>query len=72
MKQIPIHTDHITLDAFLKFAGVSLTGGQAKQIIRAGKVRVNGTPESRRGRKLRPGDTVAIEGEEEFLVTAAN
>ena len=35
---------------------------QAKQLIREGKVLVNGETELRRGRKLYPGDTVTAEG----------
>ncbi|MFS8836671.1 RNA-binding S4 domain-containing protein [Synechococcus sp. WC101] len=38
------------------------SGGQAKQLIQAGQVRVNGEVETRRGRKLRPGDEVAVGG----------
>lgn len=50
--------DHITLDALLKATGLALSGGAAKQRIADGGVRVNGVPETRRGRKLRAGDTV--------------
>jgi ribosome-associated protein len=34
------------------------TGGQAKQIIQAGEVLVNGKVETRRRRRLRAGDVV--------------
>ena len=57
---ITIRTEYITLDAFLKWAGVAATGGQAKSMIAAGEVRVNGEPERRRGRKLYPGDRVSL------------
>ncbi|AKG22490.1 RNA-binding S4 domain-containing protein [Calothrix sp. 336/3] len=57
----------IKLDQFLKFVGVAATGGQAKMIILDGEVRVNDTVETRRGRKLAPGDKVAI-GEQVFEV----
>ncbi len=49
------------LDQFLKFMGVTSTGGQAKLIIQAGEVRVNGVVENRRGRKLVPGDEICFE-----------
>lgn len=52
----------ITLDQFLKFAGIVATGGQAKALIQAGEVRVNGQIETRRGRKLKPGDVIQFEG----------
>ncbi len=59
---IKITTEFIKLDALLKFAGVCETGGQAKEIIQAGEVRVNGEGCSMRGKKLRPGDQVELPG----------
>jgi ribosome-associated protein len=52
----------IKLDQFLKFVGVTSTGGQAKLMILDGYVKVNGIVETRRGRKLVPGDQVTVEG----------
>lgn len=57
---VSIKTDYITLDAFLKWAGVASTGGHAKALIASGEIHVNGEMESRRGRKLRPGDVIVI------------
>lgn len=54
----------IKLEQFLKLAQVVATGGQAKMLIQNGAVRVNGIVETRRGRKLRPGDSVVVDGEE--------
>jgi ribosome-associated protein len=54
----------IKLDQFLKLAQVVQTGGEAKVLIQSGQVRVNGEVETRRGRKLRPGDVVVVDGEE--------
>ncbi len=51
----------IKLDQFLKIVGIVQTGGQAKLIIQAGNVRVNGRVETRRGRKLLAGDRVTVE-----------
>ncbi len=59
--------DFIKLDQFLKWQGLVDTGGQAKQLIRDGAVRVNGQVETRRGRKLVDGDTVTI-GDRTFTV----
>jgi ribosome-associated protein len=61
--------DHsgIRLDQFLKLNGVTPTGGQAKRIIQAGEVKVNGEVESRRGRRLRVGDRVEVGGETFFV-----
>lgn len=52
--------DHITLDALLKATGLAGSGGAAKVLIGSGGVRVNGTTETRRGRKLRDGDEVGV------------
>lgn len=59
----------IKLDQFLKLKGLVVTGGQAKLLIQAGEVRVNGQIETRRGRKLVKGDRVATMGET-FVVEA--
>jgi ribosome-associated protein len=48
----------IRLDQFLKVEGLVGTGGQAKVLIQAGEVLVNGQIETRRRRKLDPGDLV--------------
>lgn len=59
--------EYIKLDQFLKLAGVVETGGEAKQLIQSGQVRVNGSIETRRGRKLYHGDVVTVD-EEEMVV----
>jgi ribosome-associated protein len=56
-------TDIIKLDQFLKLMGIAQTGGQAKMLIQAGEVLVNGAVETRRGRKLVKGDRVSTMGE---------
>lgn len=67
MEKITISTEFIKLDAFLKFAGLCGSGGEAKALVAEGGVRVNGAPCTERGRKLRPGDLVAAAGKE-FMV----
>jgi len=62
MKEISIGTENIELGKFLKFGGLAQSGGQAKQWIEQGLVTVNGEPETRRRKKLLPGDTVACAG----------
>lgn len=57
-----ISSEHIKLDSFLKLVNEAGSGGEAKILISEGLVSVNGALESRRGRKLRPGDNVEIEG----------
>lgn len=60
MKQesVAIRTEFIKLDALLKYAGLTDTGGFAKELIQAGQVKVNGEVCTMRGKKIRPGDTV--------------
>ena len=60
----PPAEDTIALDMFLKLADVVQSGGQAKHLIQGGGVLVNGEVEKRRGRKLRPGDSVEVNGEQ--------
>jgi ribosome-associated protein len=50
--------EHITLDALLKACGIAASGGDAKTLIASGAVIVNDQVETRRGRKLRGGDTI--------------
>ncbi|MBE9058094.1 RNA-binding S4 domain-containing protein [Sphaerospermopsis sp. LEGE 08334] len=52
----------IKLDQFLKFVGISSTGGQAKIMIVNSEVKVNGEVETRRGRKLSEDDIVTVTG----------
>lgn len=67
--EIKIHTEFIKLQDLLKFAGTVETGGDAKLIIREGRVSVNGEACSMRGKKLRPGDRAVIDNETELVVT---
>ena len=64
MKTITITTEFIKLQDLLKLAGAVETGGQAKVLIQMGKVEVNGACCTQRGKKLRPGDVVAFDGQE--------
>ena len=64
MKKIAITTEFIKLDALLKFAGETLTGGEAKEMIQTGLVMLNGEVCTMRGKKIRPGDKVAVNGNE--------
>ncbi|HEY5973648.1 MAG TPA: RNA-binding S4 domain-containing protein [Geobacteraceae bacterium] len=57
-----IVTEYIKLDSFLKAVNVVGSGGEAKLVIADGLVKVNGSVELRRGRKLRPGDRVTMAG----------
>jgi ribosome-associated protein len=53
----------IQLDNFLKLAGLVATGGQAKVVIQSGQVLLNGLVETRRKKKVKPGDRVTYAGQ---------
>jgi len=58
-----VKTETLRLGQFLKWIGVVGTGGEAKALIQEGRVLVNGEVEIRRGRQLRPGDRIEVEGQ---------
>ena len=60
MRDIGVRDDGIRLGQFLKLAGLADTGADARVLLDLGEVEVNGEPESRRGRQLRPGDVIAV------------
>lgn len=62
MREVSITTEYIALGQFLKLAEVIDTGGMAKAFLAEVPIQINGEPDNRRGRKLYPGDEVAIEG----------
>ncbi|GEL07554.1 S4 domain-containing protein YaaA [Salisediminibacterium halotolerans] len=70
-EKIVIQTQYMTLGQALKEAAVIDSGGQAKWFLAEIPVFINDEQEaeSRRGRKLYPGDTVYIEDEPAFSIT---
>jgi ribosome-associated protein len=52
----------IELCQFLKFGGLTGTGGEAKQVISSGLVQLNGTVETQKRKKLLAGDQVNYDG----------
>jgi ribosome-associated protein len=59
---VSIREESIRLGQFLKLADLAEAGSDAKELIAAGEVLVNGEPETRRGRQLRAGDVVQLDG----------
>lgn len=57
---LKIKTEYIKLDSLLKFAGLTDTGGTAKEIIAEERIFVNGEICTARGKKIRPGDVVSV------------
>jgi ribosome-associated protein len=62
----------LPLGAFLKLAGAVASGGEAKHLIQASEVTLNGAVETRRGHPVRPGDVVAAGGVEYHACTSPN
>ena len=67
---LTIRDEFIKLGQALKLAGIVSSGIEAKVLIADGMVKVNGETETRRGRKLRDGDTVLVRGDT-FTVRAS-
>ena len=67
-KNIQITTEFIKLDSLLKLSGLCQTGGEAKNAIQAGKVTVNGMICTQRGKKIRTGDRVTVDGQTALIV----
>jgi len=59
---VPIRDESIRLGQFLKLADLIDNGAEAKPLMIAGSVQVNGVVETRRGRRLRKGDVVDLAG----------
>ena len=60
--------DSIRLGQLLKLVDAVPTGAQVKDVLLSGAVTVNGQPEERRGRQVRRGDVVAIEGHDDVRI----
>jgi ribosome-associated protein len=60
VRDVEIRGYTIRLGQLLKLAGLADSGADAKALLAAGAVTVNGDGEERRGRQLHPGDVVAV------------
>ncbi len=65
--EIKITTEFIKLDQLLKFSGIAMTGGEAKDMILNGEVLVNNEICTMRGKKIRVNDKIKV-FEEEIIV----
>ena len=68
-QKIAIDTDTIRLDNFLKYGGVTTTGGETRILIDEQRIKRNGELETARRRQLVPGDVIEVEGVGMFEVT---
>lgn len=64
MEIITIRDEFIKLGQALKAAGLVESGVEAKIVIQAGEVCVNGKPELQRGKKLTGGEIISFNGQE--------
>ena len=62
METITIHTDYIKLDALLKYAALTGSGGESKAVILDSMVKVNGEVCTQRGKKIQDGDEIEFVG----------
>ena len=68
MKDFKLRGDYITLGQLLKAENLVEDGAMAKEVIKDGLAKVNGEVDTRRGKKLYPGDVVEFEGNEIKIV----
>ena len=66
-ERVKIQTEYIKLQDLLKFAGAVETGGQGKDAVQNGLVKVNGEVCTMRGKKLYPGDRFRFGGQEYLI-----
>lgn len=62
--EIKFEGEYITLGQLLKFLNLVCTGGEEKIFLQEHDVLFDGIKETRRGKKLRDGDIVAIDGKD--------
>jgi ribosome-associated protein len=68
---LEIRDEVIRLGQALKLANLVEDGADARVVIEAGLVQVNGDPETRRGRQLHHGDVIEFSGEAVKVVPAS-
>ena len=60
MQDVQIEGDMIRLGQLLKLTALADSGAEARELLLASEVTVNGDPEMRRGRQLHRGDVVGV------------
>lgn len=55
-----LRTEYITLGQLMKACNMVSSGAEAKAILAEEGITVNGEPENRRGKKLRPSDVIVF------------
>ena len=67
MIPVKITTEYIELQMLLKMQDIITSGGQAKYFLQENDVFINGELETRRGKKLYPGDKIKVLNQE-FII----
>ncbi len=70
MREVPVSGEVIRLGQFLKLSGLVDVGSDVRPLLAGGGVQVSGEPETRRGRQLRIGDVVVVDGADPVRVSA--
>ena len=68
METIKLRDEFIKLGQALKAADLVSSGVEAKIVVQDGQVEVNGEVDTRRGRKLVPGDVITFDGKSVKIV----
>lgn len=63
-----IKTEYIKLDQLLKFSGIAESGSDAKDMILGGIVSVNDKLCAMRGKKIRSGDKITVNFDDETVI----
>lgn len=72
MEEIKIISPFIKLDQLIKYAGLAETGAKAKILVELGEFNVNGELCTKRGKKIKPGDTIEFKGKKYKIVLDEN
>ena len=64
MREVELSREPVELFKILKFEGLVTSGGEAKLVIGAGQVRVNGVVELQKRKKIKSGDVIDFAGEQ--------
>ncbi len=68
--EVEITTEYIKLDQLIKYAGIAYSGAEAKDMVINGYASVNGEICTMRGKKIRQGDAVTLDFEDESIEIA--
>ena len=71
LRSVEINSEPVELYKILKFEGMVTSGGQAKAVVAAGQVLVNGKVETQKRKKIVGGDTIEFNNEKIGIKLAA-